>query len=557
MVTVKRTLILAGICIVSFWLWATGPAPAAWEPLLNGRDLAGWHSADAKAVAWFAADHVATSERGITVQPATGPVLVNSSTGRAPNLVSDRKFGDVELHAEFLLPKGSNSGLYLQSLYEVQIADSYGIPRPTSHECAGLYERWIDGHGVGGTAPLVNASRPAGEWQTLDIRFQAPRFDSAGRKVADARFLEVRLNGKVVQKDVSVDGPTRASLDLPEAAENPIMLQGDHGPVAFRNFYVRPLSPVRDAAEVSWVAGAPLLGPLDRDGERYYAIKDPSLVRFEGKWHIFATLRGKVRSHQIEYLSFADWKDAGRATRAVLKVTDGFFCAPQVFYFRPDKKWYLIYQAIDKSRVPQLQPVFSTTNTIASPESWSKPAMLMDDAAKGVKSWIDFWVICDATRCHLFFTTLDGRMWRSSTGIGDFPKHWSQPAVVLRDDIYEASHTYLLKSGGGYLTFVEAIGPGGRRYFKSYRADRLDGTWRPLAAWQDRAFLSSANVRFTGERWTDSFSHGELIRDGYDETMAVDPSHLQFLIQGVRDEDRIGKPYGEIPWRLGLLESAK
>lgn len=532
-----RAGFLALACAVSYW---AGSVPARWQPLLNGRDMAGWHAQDGKPTAWSA---------------AAGGVISNGASGRASNLVSDRKFGDAEMHIEFLLPKGSNSGVYLQGLYEVQVADSYGIAHPTSHECGGIYERWINGRGTGGTAPLVNASRPAGQWQSFDIRFRAPRFDAQGRKVADARFLEVKHNGILVQKDVSVDGPTRASMDLPEAAENPIMLQGDHGSVSFRNIYVRPLDAAGGLAGISWTTGEPLIAAQNRDGETYYSIKDPSIVRFKGRWHIFTTVRGKIRSHQIEYLTFPEWKEAGQATRATLKVTSGYFCAPQVFYFRPHRKWYLIYQTVDKSRIPQLQPAFSTSAAIDHPESWTAPSLLMDDASKGVKNWIDFWVICDRTHAHLFFTTLDGRLWRSSTRIADFPKRWSTPRVALQDDIYEASHTYRLKDGSGFLTIVEAQGPGGRRYFKSYRADRLDGTWHPLAAWYDRAFASPANVRFTGEPWTDSFSHGELIRDGYDETLTVDPAHLAFLIQGVRDADRQGKPYGEIPWRLGLLDA--
>jgi hypothetical protein len=82
----------------------------------------------------------------------------------------------------------------------------------------------------------------------------------------------------------------------------------------------------------------------------------------------------------------------------------------------------------------------------------------------------------------------------------------------------------------------------------------LDGQWRPLAAEKDKAFASMQNVRQTGARWTDSISHGELIRAGYDQRLDVDPDELTFLFQGVADRDCQGKNYGEIPWRLGILE---
>src|SRR5262249_58780799 len=76
---------------------------------------------------------------------------------------------------------------------------------------------------------------------------------------------------------------------------------------------------------------------------------------------------------------------------------------------------------------------------------------------ENVKEWIDFWVIGDATRAHLFFTSLDGRMWRSETKLEDFPANWSKPEVVLEGDVFEASHTYRLKGTDRYLTLIEAL----------------------------------------------------------------------------------------------------
>ena len=91
---------------------------------------------------------------------------------------------------------------------------------------------------------MVNASRKPGEWQSYHIWFRAPRFDASGKKTENAKFLRVLHNGVLVQQDVECEGPTRAHMNIPEAAMNPIMLQGDHGPVAFRNIYVRPLRPI-------------------------------------------------------------------------------------------------------------------------------------------------------------------------------------------------------------------------------------------------------------------------------------------------------------------------
>jgi 3-keto-disaccharide hydrolase len=130
-------------------------------------------------------------------------------------------------------------------LYEIQIFDSWGSTDPmTTSDAGAVYHQWIDERGVGGSAPLVNASRRPGEWQSYQIWFRAPRFDSSGKKLESARFLRVLFNGQLVQKDVDVAGATRAARSIPEAAQQPLMLQGDHGPVAFRNIYIRPLRPL-------------------------------------------------------------------------------------------------------------------------------------------------------------------------------------------------------------------------------------------------------------------------------------------------------------------------
>lgn len=229
---------------------AHGDAPFliedGWRPLLDGKDLSGWHGLGSGRNEWFAT-------RGIVWERLLGPTrlsgvpepggrILNGTSGRTANLVSDRKFGDIELYLEFMLAKGSNSGVYLHSLYEVQIFDSWGSTEPvTSSDCGGIYHRWIDNRGVGGSAPSRNASRRPGEWQSYHIWFRAPRFDSSGHKTENAKFIRVLFNGLSVQNNVEVDGPTRAANNIPEAPENPIMLQGDHGPVAFRNIYWRPL----------------------------------------------------------------------------------------------------------------------------------------------------------------------------------------------------------------------------------------------------------------------------------------------------------------------------
>lgn len=301
-----------------------------------------------------------------------------------------------------------------------------------------------------------------------------------------------------------------------------------------------------------WEVGPPVVLPRESTPEMtFFSIKDPSIVRFEGAWHLFCTVRGKPRTHQVEYLRLKEWGE--QPWRALLKITDGYYCAPQVFYFRPHRKWYLIYQTIDQQRKPALQPAFSTNERLDDVDGWSPPVLLFPSGPEGVERWIDFWVICDEQKAYLFFTSLDGRFWRCETSLGKFPHGWNRPQVVLQADIFEAAHVYRLKGLPLYLAIIEAQN-GSRRYYKAFLADRLDGPWRPLAAERNSPFLGPQNVTFRGEPWCQSFSHGELIRDGVDERMEVNPDRLLMIFQGVSDAQMAGKPYGEIPWRLGLAK---
>ncbi|MEO1496657.1 MAG: DUF1080 domain-containing protein [Planctomycetota bacterium] len=162
------------------------------------------------------------------------------------NLLSERTFGDAELRLEFLLAKGSNAGVKLHGLYEVQLYDSHGISEPDATHAGGIYPRAVRKpryhHIDAGTPPLTNGALPAGEWQTLAVRFRAPRFDATGAKTSPAVFEEVRLNGEVVQRMARVDAPTGAYWHRSEMAKGPVYLQGDHGPVAYRDVRVRPLA---------------------------------------------------------------------------------------------------------------------------------------------------------------------------------------------------------------------------------------------------------------------------------------------------------------------------
>ncbi|MDR7130726.1 hypothetical protein J2X69_003083 [Algoriphagus sp. 4150] len=153
---------------------------------------------------------------------------------------SSFEHGDIELDLDFMMPKGSNSGIYLQGRYEIQLFDSWAKQDPTYADAGAIYQRWDAGRekgreGYEGRPPLVNVSRAPGLWQSLRIVFRAPRFDASGNKVSNAKFISVHQNGVLVQKNIEVTGPTQAAFFEDEQAVGPLVIQGDHGGVALRN----------------------------------------------------------------------------------------------------------------------------------------------------------------------------------------------------------------------------------------------------------------------------------------------------------------------------------
>ena len=171
----------------------------------------------------------------------------------------------------------------------------------------------------------------------------------------------------------------------------------------------------------SWSASSPLVTPRSKAADPAISIKDPTIVNDQDRWHMFTTVRLASGKAEIEYLNFADWKDADQAPRHRLNLHDQYYCAPQVFYFRPQKLWYLLYQIADKNHKPPFGPACSTTTTLGNPRSWSKPRWLFPKGSEKRK-WIDFWVICDDRKAHLFYTSNDGRMWRCETKLSRFPQ---------------------------------------------------------------------------------------------------------------------------------------
>jgi hypothetical protein len=175
--------------------------------------------------------------KAVTFQTGTGILLNMNDDVKKDNLLSLLEHGDIELELEVMLPKGSNSGIYMQGRYEVQLYDSWGVRNPKFSDIGGIYRNWEREAGkiYMGKAPLSNPAKAPGLWQSLKIVFKAPRFDTSGNKISNARFVSVDLNGVRIHDNVEVPLPTGGPVENNEKPFGPLLIQGDHGPVAFRN----------------------------------------------------------------------------------------------------------------------------------------------------------------------------------------------------------------------------------------------------------------------------------------------------------------------------------
>ena len=230
-----RTLSLLTAAVLAAPVLAADPKPI--EPC-NGKALKGWKlkGDDEKKSQWRAAvvmvGDQAPAEFVTPKVPGDTPMqLVNMKAGGV-DVFTEEKFGDCIIELEFMVPKGSNSGIYVMGEYEVQVLDSHGKAddKLTEGDLGAIYSA---------AKPKKNLAKKPGEWQSFVIEFRAPKFDG-DKKTAPAKFVKVTLNGEVLHENVEMKGPTPGGLTGKEAATGPLMFQGDHGPVAFRNIKITP-----------------------------------------------------------------------------------------------------------------------------------------------------------------------------------------------------------------------------------------------------------------------------------------------------------------------------
>jgi hypothetical protein len=227
--------ILSALLAVITWMPDTAAArddAAKAMVLFNGKDLIGWKIKGSPTRVEWVVGKATLDEKNpgkLVVTGAARGDLINPL--HAGDLYTDQKFGDGTFEIELMIPKGSNSGIYLLGEYEIQILDSFGKEKVGPGDMGGLYRI---------AAPKVNACKKPGEWQKFVIEYQAPRFDDAGKKTANLKLVKVTLNDQLIHENVEAKGPTPGGLTGQEAATGPLMFQGDHGPVVFRNIKFTP-----------------------------------------------------------------------------------------------------------------------------------------------------------------------------------------------------------------------------------------------------------------------------------------------------------------------------
>ena len=238
----RRPLLAAAmLCFLSLGARAAD----GWEELLVQGEKSPWKKVDANWI--FAADAKLDSKNPKSleaVDPGKGNVWMNGPKGRLPDLITKKDYTDCEVHVEFLIGKGSNSGIKFHAVYEIQIHDiAVKDGKLTGDHTGGIYPRAEDKpkyhHIDDGIGPKVNAAKPAGEWQTLDVTWRSPRFNDKGEKTENAKVVKAILNGQVIHENQELLTPTGSNYVKKETAKGPFMLQCDHGPTAWRNVKIR------------------------------------------------------------------------------------------------------------------------------------------------------------------------------------------------------------------------------------------------------------------------------------------------------------------------------
>ena len=478
---------------------------------------------------------MAPAHAAITVDTNTWYVLVNVNSGKALDLYNWLTTDGAEFR-QWTRTDGTNQQFQF-------ISSGNGHYRLKNRHSGKVVDVWNASTANGAAVnQFADRNTPNQQWRLVGSDNAAVRFVNAN----SGKVLEVvgasTANGGDVTQYTDHAGRNQSWALVPAGGTAP------------------PPPPVDGAVTLPgsyrWTSSAPLMVAKPAAQHPEVAIKDPTAVFHDGRWHVFST-QAKGNGWGLEYRSFSDWAQAGSANPYFLDTTRigaGYRAAPFVFYHSPSRLWYLVFQNGNAA--------YATNPDIGNPGGWSAvrtfyssvPANIQADIRNGA-NWLDFAVACDQANCHLFSAGDNGKIYRSQTTLANFPNGFGSTVVTLQDAnrnlLFEAPQVYKVRETGQYLMIVEAIGGSGR-YFRSFTASQLSGPWTALAAsTESNPFAGDANVSFPTGKWSQGISHGEILRTGHDQNLEISACSMRFLYQGLAPG--ASGSYDRLPYRLGLL----